>query len=275
MLVAAGAVAWMISGGRGADGGGAGGGPGLTHVHGLGINPKDGALYIATHTGLFRAAKGQTKATRVGESEQDVMGFSVMGPNRFLGSGHPGALQSGPANLGLIRSDDGGESWDSVSLLGESDFHVLRSEEPMVYGFDASSSRFLVSADGGRNWEERDTPGEMLDLAIDPSDSSRVVASTERGLVASGDRARSWRVLHDGPLALLTWVRPKALYRVDGAGRVARSADAGQSWEQMGSVKAQPAAFASAGSDLYIALPDGTVKRSVDDGKTWTTRATA
>ena len=251
-----------------------GGGPGLTHVHGLGVNPKDGALYIATHTGLFRAEKGETRASRVGESEQDVMGFSVMGPDRFLGSGHPGPLQGGPGNLGLIRSDDAGGSWDSVSLLGESDFHVLRSEDPMVYGFDASNSRFLVSADGGRSWDERETPGAMLDLAIDPSDSSRVVASTERGLVASGDQAHSWRVLHKGPLALLTWANPNALYRVDGAGRVARSADAGRSWGQMGSVKAQPAAFASAGDDLYIALADGTVKRSVDDGKTWTTRAT-
>lgn len=143
----------------------------------------------------------------------------------------------------------------------------------MVYGFDASNSRFLVSADEGRSWEERGTPGAMLDLAIDPSDSSRVVASTERGLAASSDRAGSWRVLHKRPLALLTWPDPKALYRVDGAGRVARSADAGQSWEKMGSVMAQPAAFASAGGELYVALPDGTVRRSVDDGKTWTTRA--
>jgi photosystem II stability/assembly factor-like uncharacterized protein len=202
------------------------------------------------------------------------MGFSVMGPDRFLGSGHPGPLQGGPGNLGLIRSDDGGKSWDSVSLLGESDFHVLRSKDPMVYGFDASNSRFLVSADGGRSWDGRDAPGDMLDLAIDPSDPSRVVATTARGIVASDDRARSWQILHKGPLALLTWPRSNALYRVDGAGRVGRSTDAGQSWQLMGSVDAQPAAFASAGEDLYVALPDGEVKRSGDAGKTWMTRAT-
>ena len=274
IVAAAGAVAFALGGGDDSDTSGGGGGPNLAHVHGLGVNPADGALYIATHTGLFRAADGEMKATRVGESEQDVMGFSVMGPDRFLGSGHPGPLQGGPGNLGLIRSDDAGESWDSVSLLGESDFHVLRSENPMVYGFDASNSRFLVSADGGRDWEERDTPGAMLDLAVDPSDSSRVVASTEGGLVASRDRARSWHAMQKGPLALLTWASPEALYRVDGAGRVARSDDAGQRWEPMGSVEAQPAAFASAGGDLYIALPDGTVKQSLDAGKTWTTRAT-
>lgn len=28
--------------------------PGVEHVHGLGINPADGSLYVATHTGTFR-----------------------------------------------------------------------------------------------------------------------------------------------------------------------------------------------------------------------------
>jgi hypothetical protein len=32
--------------------------PGLVHVHGLGINPRDGALYAATHTGLFIVRDG-------------------------------------------------------------------------------------------------------------------------------------------------------------------------------------------------------------------------
>ena len=275
VVLTAGAVAFALVGGgdEGAAGGGGGGGPDLTHVHGLGVNPKDGALYIATHSGLFRAAGGRGELRRVGESEQDVMGFSVVGPDRFLGSGHPGPLQSGPGNLGLIRSDDGGRSWDSVSLLGESDFHVLRSREAMVYGFDASNSRFLVSADGGRSWDERDSPA-MLDLAVDPSNALRVVASTEDGLVASDDRGRSWRRVQEGPLALLTWPEADALFRVDGAGRVARSTDAGESWEPAGSLDAQPAAFASSGRELFVALPDGTVRASSDAGKTWTTRVT-
>jgi hypothetical protein len=244
------------------------------HVHGLGVNPSDGALYIATHTGLFRAADGQRKATRVGDSEQDVMGFSVVGPDRFLGSGHPGPLQGGPGNLGLIRSVDGGRNWDSVSLLGESDFHVLRSRDSMVYGFDATNARFMVSTDGGRSWDERDTPGAMLDLAIHPADGSRVVASTERGLVTSLDQGRSWRTLQTGLLALLTWPQGDALYRVDGSGKVARSGDQGRHWKPMGGIGAQPAAFASAGADLYAALPDGTVKRTTDAGRTWTIRST-
>jgi hypothetical protein len=61
--------------------------PGVVHVHGLGINPKDGALFAATHTGLFVVGAGTD--TRVTERLQDTMGFTVVGPDHFLGSGHP------------------------------------------------------------------------------------------------------------------------------------------------------------------------------------------
>lgn len=276
LLAVTAAIAFSVVGGDdGGDGGGGGaGGSDLTHVHGLGVNPKDGALYIATHTGLFRATDGATELARVGESRQDVMGFSVLGPDRFLGSGHPGPLQSGPSNLGLLRSDDGGENWDSVSLMGESDFHVLRARDRMVYGFDASNGRFMVSGDRGSGWEERDIPGAMLDLGIDPGDAARVVATTEEGVVTSSDEGRSWRKLADGPLALLTWPEPDALYRVEGSGRVARSADQGRTWKNVGSIGAQPAAFASAATGLYAALPDGTVKRSTNGGRSWSARTT-
>jgi hypothetical protein len=61
--------------------------PGVVHVHGLGINPRDGRLYAATHTGLFVIADGT--ATRVSDRLQDTMGFTVVGSDQFLGSGHP------------------------------------------------------------------------------------------------------------------------------------------------------------------------------------------
>ncbi|MGH2716494.1 MAG: F510_1955 family glycosylhydrolase [Thermoleophilaceae bacterium] len=250
-------------------------GDGPVHVHGLGINPRDRSLYIATHTGLFRAPNGETEASRVGESEQDVMGFSVLGPDSFLGSGHPGPLQSGPSNLGLIRSDNAGDSWEPVSLMGEADFHVLRSKRNMVYGFNATSGALMVSRDRGRNWDEHNPPGAMLDLAIDPADPSHVVASTEQGLVASADAGRTWQTLVEGKLALLTWPARDQLYSLDGTGQIAVSHDSGRSWQRRGSMGAQPAAFASGGHDLYAALPDGTVKRSIDGGTVWSVRTTS
>ncbi|MDQ3275042.1 MAG: exo-alpha-sialidase, partial [Actinomycetota bacterium] len=63
--------------------------PGVVHVHGLGINPKDGALFVATHTGVFRIPESG-QAVRIADRWQDTMGFTVVGPDHFLASGHPG-----------------------------------------------------------------------------------------------------------------------------------------------------------------------------------------
>lgn len=111
--------------------------PGPVHVHGLGINPADKTLFIATHTGTYRVPPDAEQAVRAGDSLQDTMGFTIVGPNRFLGSGHPDPQamreQNLPPNLGLIESTDAGRTWRPISLLGEADFHVLRSSPSRVW----------------------------------------------------------------------------------------------------------------------------------------------
>jgi hypothetical protein len=129
-LIAAGALLWQSSGDEETFSGVPPADPGPVHVHGLGVNPADGALFIATHTGLYRVEPGERKAERVGGSYQDTMGFTIVGANRFLGSGHPDINEAReenlPSLLGLIESTDEGESWQPISLSGEADFHVLR-----------------------------------------------------------------------------------------------------------------------------------------------------
>ena len=243
---------------------------GPLHVHGLGINPADGALVIATHTGLFRAMPGEQRARRVGDLYQDTMGFTVVGPDRFLGSGHPDARADLPPLLGLIRSEDAGSTWDPVSLLGEADFHVLRAAGRQVYGFDSTKARFLVSDDEGRSWDERTPPEPLVDLAIDPRHAEHIVGSGEAGLFTSRDAGRRWRRLSRDRAGLLAWTG--GLYLIDARGQVQRSGDAGRSWTSVGDVGGQPAAFASSDRDLLVALHDGTVKQSTDGGRSWTVR---
>jgi hypothetical protein len=247
----------------------------LEHIHGLGVDPGSGTLYVATHFGLYRAARDQVKLQRVGTSRQDIMGFSVVAPGRFLGSGHPDPTQDElPPNLGLIESRDGGRSWRNVSLLGQADFHVLRSAGRRVYGFDSGSGRLMVSANGGRRWEQGAPPAAMFDLAIDPADSRRVVASTERGLFVSPDAGTRWRPVRDDMAGLLAWPRRGRLFLIDGRGQVSRSSDGGKSFNPVGSIGGQPAAFVSNGAELYAARADGSVVRSTDGGASWTVRAT-
>jgi hypothetical protein len=251
--------------------------PGPIHVHGLGVNPKDGALFIATHTGLFRAAPGETKATRVANRFQDTMGFTVVGPDRFLGSGHPDLREKLPPFLGLIESRDAGEGWKPVSRLGQSDFHVLEAAGRYVYGsgsnFRTRAPEFLVSADAGRSWRSAEPPAEILSLAIDPTDARRVVAGGADGLFVSGDAAKAWKAIEGAP-GLLSWPGRGALYVMTLDGQVRRSSDGGRTWSTTGRVSGEPAAFESAGTDdLYVALHDGTILRSTDGGRTWSTRS--
>jgi len=248
---------------------------GPQHVHGLGINAADKSLYIATHSGLWRAPAGQPKATRVADIHHDLMGFTVVGPTQFLASGHPDARHDLPPQMGLQRSTDAGRSWKTVSLLGEADLHVLRAAGQRIYGVDSGTGAFLTSADGGKSWQQRTPPASVFDLAIAPDDADRVVAATERGLFSSTDTGRTWRPLRDDLAGLLAWPAADALYLVEGDGTVSRSDDGGREFRRAGSVGAQPEAFAAAGEqELYAAVHGGKVVTSADGGATWRTRST-
>jgi hypothetical protein len=245
---------------------------GLEHIHGLGVDPGDGTLFVATHNGLYSAEEGERRVEPVGEVGQDIMGFSVVAPDRFIGSGHPAPTQDLPPHLGLIESRDGGRSWASVSLLGEADFHVLRSSGRRVYGFDGTQGRLMVSSSGGRDWQQRTPPAAMFDLAIAPGDRDRIVVSTERGLFASRDAGRRWRPLSSTLAGLLAWPED-GLHLVGGDGTVQRSRDGGGTFERVGQVAGPPSALTAAGDALYVALGSGTVVRSGDGGATWAVRA--
>ncbi len=76
------------------------GDPGFAHVHGVDINPADGALYAATHTGVWRvplrANQAVGKPERVTDRWQDTMGFTIAGPDLFYASGHPDIREQDP-----------------------------------------------------------------------------------------------------------------------------------------------------------------------------------
>jgi hypothetical protein len=245
---------------------------GMQHVHGLGVSAN--ALFIATHTGLWTAPEGHTKAHRVGGSRQDIMGFSVVSDGHFIGSGHPDPSQSDlPPDLGLIESSDAGQSWRSISLLGQADFHVLETAARTIYGVNSADGGLMVSNDTGHNWQKRTPPAGVFSLAVDPRSPQRIIASTERGVFSSADGGEGWRPVRNDRAGLIAWPERDRLYLVDGKGDVQLSEDGGHEWRPAGRIGGQPAAFIAHGNDLYVALTDATVKRSTDGGRLWTLRA--
>jgi len=252
--------------------------PGPIHVHGLGIDPGSGALLIATHTGTYRVAPDERKAKLIGKSRQDTMGFTIAGPGYFLGSGHPdpneARTQGLPPLLGLIESRDEGQTWSPVSLSGQADFHVLRFAGDVVYGYDSSNDRLLVSGDTGRTWSKLARPAPLFDLVVDPGRRTNLAATTEVGVFVSTNGAHSWSRA-SSKTGLLSWPRPKLLYLVEFSGRVLTSSEPTGRWTPVGDIAGGPAALlAQSPRELYVALHDGTIKRSSNGGRTWRIRST-
>ena len=242
------------------------------HVHGLGVDPGDRSLLVATHHGLFRVDDASREVTPVGEP-RDLMGFTIVGGGSYLASGHPGPGQPEPARLGLVASKDAGRTWRDVSLTGEADFHVLEAAGRTLYGVDGATGRMLVSADGGRSWKARTPPGQVFDLAVDPRDPERAVAATQDGLHVTRDAGRRWRPLNPRLTGLLAWAERGGLYLVDAEALVHRSRDGGRSFREVGAAGGPVTAFAADEEHLHVALADGQIRRAAVGEWTFSDRA--
>jgi hypothetical protein len=241
----------------------------LGHVHGLGVSPGDGTLYAASHHGLFRVS-GNAAPEQIAGRTQDFMGFTIVGPGHFLASGHPGPDDSGqPPHLGLIESTDGGQTWTSVSLSGEADFHAMEAKHGTVYGYDSQSGQLMTSTDR-LNWEGQARVG-IADIAVAPDRPDEIIATTRQGPGRSSDGGTTFTILPSAPtLILVDWPRPDRLIGVGPDGMVYSSSDRGGSWTHRGQVPGNPQAMTTVGeSDIYIAT-EGAIHRSTDDGATFT-----
>jgi photosystem II stability/assembly factor-like uncharacterized protein len=242
----------------------------LAHIHGLGVNPADGQLYVASHQGVFRINDGRPE--QVAGRTQDFMGFTVIGPNHFLGSGHPGpGDRDQPPHLGLIESNDAAQTWQVVSLSGQADFHAIEAKRGRVYGYDSVSGQLLVSTDM-RSWDRR-ASGRFIDLAMSPDDPDEVLATADRGLVLSTDGGRTFAPISAAPsLVFVDWPRAALVVGVAPDGTVYTSGDGGAQWMSTGQVPGRPQAIGANtvadNTEIYIATGD-VIYRSVDSAKTF------
>jgi hypothetical protein len=237
---------------------------GMAHVHGLGVDPGDGTLYAGTHYGLFRVTDSGAPE-RVSDGMQDLMGFTVVGPQHYLASGHPGPDDDAPPNLGLIETTDGGRTWQALSLAGVADFHALESRHGRVYGWNAGD--FMVSEDG-KTWETR-SKLLLADFAVSPDDPDTILATTAQGLGTSDDGGRTFALVPGAPaLMLVSWGDTGEVVGVDQRGDVHASADAGETWERRGSAGGQPTALVAVDGRVAVAL-DGSIAVSHDGGRTF------
>ncbi|ANB03980.1 hypothetical protein SAM40697_6908 [Streptomyces ambofaciens] len=245
--------------------------PGTGHLHGLGVDPADNAVYAAGHHGVFRLTG--KKAARVADRYQDTMGFTVTGPSTFLASGHPSPAdpEARSPHLGLIRSTDAGRTWSTLSAEGEADFHALEQAGSTLYGFDSQSGKLWASTDGGRSWDQR-AALPLLDLAAHPQNPHTVWAATGRGLEHSTDAGRTFRAVPAAPgLVTVDEPEPGLLIALAADGRVI-SSRGGQTWTESGRLPegGEPTVLTAVTAQRLLAADStDTVYESTDAGRTW------
>ncbi|MET9817261.1 MULTISPECIES: F510_1955 family glycosylhydrolase [unclassified Streptomyces] len=245
---------------------GPGSGVTVSHIHGLGLDPADQRLYVATHEGIY-TPDAQGKPTLVGDSKDDFMGFTVAGAKTFYASGHP----TTGGNKGLIKSTDAGTTWTSLSLSGESDFHALDHAHNTVYGYDSTGGLLRTSKDG-TTWKNG-ARIRALDIAVSPEAPGLVLATTTEGIARSTDGGKTFAAGKQPVMAFLSWPAKDALYGVDTDGALHRSTDGGTTWKRAGTVPGgQPQALTAVGAEHVLAATQTGVHESKDGGKTFAHR---
>lgn len=167
----------------------------LTHVHGLAYSGDGARILIPSHHGLAVYEKGRWSMAP--GPQHDYMGFAATAKHLYS-SGHP-AQGSGLVNpFGVIRSRDGGRTWDKLGLEGETDFHLLATgwNTNAIYVWNpAPSSRMRkpglhYTLNEGFAWKPAQAArlqGEPNALAVHPDDTATVAIASSKGIYLSRD----------------------------------------------------------------------------------------
>lgn len=248
-------------------------GPGdFGHVHEM--VDHDDTILVATHTGLYRL-DGSGRAVPVGEQRHDLMSLTRLATGDLAASGHPDLrlddyrLEGLPPLLGLVLSDDEGETWQRVALLGEADFHALGPTTDGVYGVESSGLVWFFDAD--LTGEQRGVL-EARDLAAEPQANGVVAAVGFDGTVlASADGARSWSVVETAPALIeIEWPEMDMLVGLDRAGAIWRASNVEGPWTRAADGPDNPEALLVTSSSWLVALDGGRIARSDNAGESWT-----
>jgi hypothetical protein len=229
------------------------------HVHGLGVDPTDpNILYIATHGDFYQSRNGALPV-KVDQIRADYMAFNAPHDkdSPLYASGHP----STGGNTGLIKSNDGGITWQSVSKVLDPpvDFHAMalsKSDPNLILGFDSGGRGLFKTIDAGKTWNTLEYPEYISALAISPNDSQMIFAGTGNGIFKSDNEGVDWTHVAYQGLAVyaLSFDDDGVLFASVNTLGLVRSDDLGITWEDLPNIDLTitSIAFDSPNKLLYI-----------------------
>jgi len=183
------------------------------HIHGLSFSSDGSQLFVPAHDGLLVYENGRWLLPDL--PVHDYMGYSGV-DDGFFSSGHPGPGSNLVNPLGLVRSTDGGETFETLAFEGESDFHLMAAgyESHAVYVVNpAQNSRLPVglhyTLDEGQTWQQSQASGISggpIQLAVHPTEPGMVAVAAEGGLFLSNDYGDTFtRVGDAAPMTAVTF----------------------------------------------------------------------
>ena len=163
------------------------------------------------------------------------------------------------------RSNNGGKKWDPAGTGITGSVTLLRAAAPNVVLAATGKEGLYRTADGGKSWSLI-RPGEINDLAVDPSHPERIFVATKEGLHRTADSGATWKKISgikgDEVEAVVASGDKIFCGTFDG---VFFSADGGETWKAMndGLMNTDVRALAIAGGNparLYAGIAGGSVQ---------------
>lgn len=195
-----------------------------------------------------------------------------------------GLLYVAGRGFGVLRSGNGGESWERLNEgLPSTDVEsfAVHSELDETLYVGLAGEGFFRSQDAGVSWRRMDDGpgGEVREVVHTHMGGSMntgwLYAATPEGVRRAMDCFCGWRetgALPEGGARSVAFdpTQPERVYALGGEA-LYLSPDGGENWERASEVPAGTS-FVAVGPDgtLYAARADGAVGRSTDAGQSWT-----
>ena len=252
--------------------------PGIGHprVTAVAVSPADGAVYAGTEPSALFVSRDWGSSWRELEGMRKLPSAPTWSfpPRPWTSHVRAIAPSHADANLvvvgielgGIVRSTDGGQTWQDQCPGAQADCHSLGAprEDPGLL-YEAGGGGFALSRDFGDGWEPADEGMGMRyawGLAVDAEDPELVYVSAASGpgrahgggfsdaVIYRRSADGHWEAVLEGlaafPYALCPDPgAPGTVYAGLGTGAILRSQDSGEGWEEFARVPAGLQALAA------------------------------
>jgi hypothetical protein len=231
----------------------------VSHIHHVKVI--ENKVHVLTHEGLFELV-GKNDMKLVGKDRIDVMGFTSLG-KVLVASGHPAVGSKMPNPIGVVKSIDGGLTWQAVSLVGKVDFHFLEGAGSDLYGADSQSGNLMYSADSGNTWKSLGA-NTFTDIAVSPEISGMAIAIKSSELTLTKNAFKSTTKMKNNlKITQLEW-RNSGLYATSGK-TLFKSTNSGKTWTKLNTFKgalgilsaSDQLMLVTVGPDIYTSTNSG------------------